>query len=354
MGEALISRAGGGTTEPEVEIPITPGYHSILVTLKAKSSNNPITNATISCKDGDKYYNYTTNEKGQCLFMCNSGSANLLANNTIEGIRYYDIRNTWMNVDAPVGQSSKINMYHNDLLGVQQFNSSASIIFLNPRVVDINIVGGGGGGSGTHLWSNNHVAGYLVGGAGGYINNYPNQKFESHKWYNFKAGSGGSGGRCTYQVDGQSRSISSERGGTGGTSYIENTNYSATGGGGSGGSSSSWSVGGSGNGSPAGSNGIDSPVSFAGGGGSGSGGDLGYDGSWTRIYRAGSPGGGSGSVSQQHWEGGYVWTYSTPGSGKIGGGGGAARAGTNKWEGHTPFYAGGSGGAGVLRINIKE
>ena len=355
MAEAIISRSGGG--EAEQIIPITPGYHSLLVTLKSKSSNAPLANASISCKDGERYYNYTTNEKGQCLFMCNSGAANISITDTIEGIKYFDIDNTRVNVDAPIGQSSKINIYHNDKLGVQQFNNNTNIIFLNPHVVDINIVGGGGGGSGSYLFTDNRIGdgGKAAGGGGGYINNYPDQELKARVYYNFKAGNGGSGGFVGYQRlgDEYNRYGTPYIGGTGGTSIIENTSYMAVGGAGGEFLPPKAGVGGTGNGSIEGSSAQYSPVDFAGGGGSGVGGDYGWNGQWTKVWYVGSPGGGNGTVMRQLWDGGYWWQYSAPESGKIGGGGGGARPGSG-YTSQTSFRSGGRGGDGVLRINIKK
>ena len=72
MAEAILSRSGGG--ESETIIPITPGYHTILATLKTEDGV-AITNQVVSCNDGGRFHNYTTNEKGQAMFVTNSGSA---------------------------------------------------------------------------------------------------------------------------------------------------------------------------------------------------------------------------------------------------------------------------------------
>lgn len=209
MGEALISRAGGGG-EVEQIIPITPGYHTILATLLTPD-NVAITNQTISCKDGDRYYNYTTNEKGQAMFVCNSGSANFLINNTINGIKYIDISNTWINVDAPVGLTQKLNLRYN--IGTSLNIKTNSIFYIlsdRPNAKFIIEGGGGGGGAGS-------VPQECYGGGSGYVNEYTGiNKGE----YNFIIGVGGRGALGGLH----------NQGNTGGTSYIVNTNYSAAGG----------------------------------------------------------------------------------------------------------------------------
>ena len=104
MGEALISRAGGGS-EADVVIPVTPGYHTVLVTLK-DYENKALNGFNLNCKDGSTYYNYSTNDKGQVLFTCNSGSANIFLPNG----NYIDFQSSWTNVAAPIGLTSKVNI----------------------------------------------------------------------------------------------------------------------------------------------------------------------------------------------------------------------------------------------------
>lgn len=201
MGEALITRAGG---EAEGVLPLIPGYHTALVTLKTPDGV-PITNHTVKCTDGNSVYNYTTNEKGQCIFMCNSGHANFLINNVINSIRYIDIKNTWINVPAVVGTSNKINLKF-EPGGSVNFTSNSIFGIMKNRNVNFFLEGGGGGGpmSDVAPW------GGYYGGASGYVNKY---NFIEKGIYNFISGSGKQSG-----------------GGTGGTSYIANTNYSAAGG----------------------------------------------------------------------------------------------------------------------------
>lgn len=207
MGECIISRI----PIKDESVPIIAGYHAILVTLKS-NEGSAITNHSINCKDGNNYYNYKTNEKGQCLFVTNSGSANIFVSNNINGIVYSDISNTWINVDAPVGSSDKLNIVHN--LGQNKIiTSNSNIYFLCTRTCDIVLEGGGGSG-GLNSSTYNGGGG---GGGSGYVNIYNNQILSSG-CYNIVLGKGGSG-------------VSSITNGyAGGTSYIANTNYSAVGG----------------------------------------------------------------------------------------------------------------------------
>lgn len=192
MGEALISRAGGG--EAEAIIPITPGYCSLLVTLKT-FDGEIIPNASLNCKDGPTWYNYTTNEKGQCLFMCNSGSANISFINRINGIQYIDVSNTNLNIDAPVGSSNRITLIPNNV-SYYQINSSKTFGILSTRTVNLHIVGGGGGGGGSYSdYSRDQFTG--GGGGAGYMNNYINTVLVKGI-YNFVAGRGGSAGRSSH------------------------------------------------------------------------------------------------------------------------------------------------------------
>ena len=108
MAECIISRASI-PGEAETIIPITPGYHTILVTVR-DYKGGLMQNYPINCKDGSKYYNYTTNEKGQAMFVTNSGAANIYATNVLSGYTYIDFDTQWKNIDAPVGLNTKDNI----------------------------------------------------------------------------------------------------------------------------------------------------------------------------------------------------------------------------------------------------
>ena len=328
MGEALISRTGGGGSDSDVMIPVTPGYHTVLVTLK-DYENGILGGFPLSCKDGTSFYNYNTNEKGQCLFVCNSGSANILANNYNGSYQYLDFNSKWTNIDAPVGLTSRVNIVLDKGPTGYDFTASKNFTFLKDRVCNLYLVGGGGGGGCGDYYDDGDRDVDLRGGGGGagYLSNYINQTMNQNKLYKLFVGSGGRGGRAGgLYLNPQSSSA-------GGTTYIENTSYSARGGSGGGepdyysGNGGAGGLGsGAGRSNPAGS----SSVSFAGGGGGGG-----------NYPSAGSPYGGRGATTAE----GQGANGSRGGGG--GGGYGFSWTATEDWSGR-----GGWGGAGVMRINI--
>lgn len=321
MGEALISRAGGG--EAEQIIPVTPGYHTILATLLTPD-NIAITNQIISCKDGSTYYNYTTNEKGQAMFVCNSGSANFLINNVINGISYIDIANTWINVDAPVGLTQKINLKYNTGPAKNYTNNGNFAILCDRPNAKIIIEGGGGGGGAASTCME------CYGGGSGYINTYTGI---NKGIYRFIKGIGGAGARGGLHNTGS----------TGGTSYIENTNMSATGGtGGRGGDSAS-----PGQGYKAGQLGKS---------------DMFYDGSnetrWNSYRYFGNGGAGYfGNIGQpgserQTWNG-HFYYYNQNGYASFGAGDGGSMCSSSTWEDDL-MAIGQYGGNGFLHFESFE
>lgn len=330
MAEAILSRSGGGG-ESETIVPITPGYHTILATLKTEDGV-AITNQVVSCNDGGRFHNYTTNEKGQAMFVTNSGSANFLISRIINGVTYADIVDTWINIDAPVGLSSRANLVHNKAQNFKMESSGKFYTICN-RNVNLHIVGGGGGGSGgfcnrRQIWAGG-------GGGAGYANNY-NTKLNKGM-YDFVAGSGGGGGASFDRSEKYAYNPQNvTNGGAGGTSYIKNTDFTAVGGQGGMHAYSSGPVakGGLGDG-----NGGSSPVSYAGGGG-------GAGGGYNAPNPFGYPGGGAGSWT---YPSGQTRTYVGANSGKLaGGGGGDACAG----GAFGTTSGGGSGGTGVLYIEF--
>lgn len=215
MGEAIISRSGGGSQE--TPIPITPGYHTIRVTLM-DWNEKVVQNYKIACNDGTAFYEYTTNDKGQCLFVCNSGAANIHIRNVIDGVTIADIADSWSNVDAPVGLTAdlKLNLIKGpdyvDYTGSKTFNT------LIVSEADLDIIGGGGGGAAGDY--ENAEDTYIYGGgggAGGGWNRYNNIPINRSP-LSFIAGSGGSGGKWR---NGSKHSSDNANGGTGGTSYIK-------------------------------------------------------------------------------------------------------------------------------------
>lgn len=324
MGEALISRAGGGEGEVETPIPIIPGYHTILATIKLP--NGDIAKGwPISCKDGSVYYNYNTNDLGQVLFSCNSGSANIYIGNVVNNVHYIDILDSWKNIPAQVGLSTRLNIELQDGETFSEFlESTLFAVYKNRLANNIILVGGGGGGG--------CITGH--GGGSGYLNQYNNINLIGNNVYNFVVGTGGIGARNNL-LDGNA----------GGTSYIVNTEFSAQGG--QGGQTQDMSGyvsarGGLGNGGqydrrvpPE-----NSPVNFAGGGGGGA--VNATNGSHVNTTKltwgmGGSPYGGNGYAS--------AGVASNQGSDGIRGGGGGG--------GVMLAIGGYNGGSGLMRINIS-
>ena len=324
MGEALISRAGGGAGDSEQIVPIVPGYHSILTTVKLE--NQPIGGIRVTCKDGSTSYNYTTNEKGQCLFMVNSGAANVFVNNNATGYQFLDYTSSnTENIDAPAGSSSKINLIINRGNNYYEFTSSKQFALFNSYNCNIIMAGGGGGGSGGDSVSGGGWAG--GGGGGGAWTNFFNGKLNNGN-YKFSCGSAGSGGRGGKYMSGDPGP-----GGSGGTSVLQYENngiLSATGGGGA-------PLYGAGTGQARGgephADGQPSRTVFGGGGGGGAYWSRDSGSEWS-AGSGGSPYGGSGASSNG----------ARGGAGRYGGGGGGG-CGYDGW--------GGSGGSGVIRININ-
>lgn len=345
MAEAIISRASPNIPEDILDpILTTSTTHGIKVTLK-DPDGVVMSNWPIMCKDGSQTYNYTTNEKGQTIFRVSSGAANIFVNNYVNGVQYLDIQSKWMNIDAPVGLSTRANISmenSNIVNNFVEFTSSKIFKTILNHNVNIAIVGGGGGGGCAYSYSSDNYDWYYTGqgGGSGYLNYY-NYKLENNILYNFISGKGGTG-----------MSSASNRGGTGGTSYIVNTNIQAMGGNGGNGWQTTYNqsygatpaIGGLGNSGccihiSAGFllnatensklNGGNSIINFAGGGGAGA--CVGYS---RRVWNAnpGNPYGGN--VNQA--------------SSRGGGGGG----GHPDWVGQT--VNGFKGGDGLIRITFLD
>ena len=324
MAEAIISRAAG---EAESVVPVTPGYHTILVTLK-DPDGALIGNYPINCKDGSSNYSYTTNAKGQTMFVCNSGAANIFVNNYNGSYRYLDFNSCWTNIDAPIGLTTKVNINLNKGSEMYEFTTNSLFELYKEKVCNLCIIGAGGGGASGGYTSSDDDDDYYYGGGGGsgYMNNYYNQNLNGQ--YNFIIGVGGVGGNAR-----ASSLIYGANANSGGISYIVNTNYSASGGQG-GYAAYSYNVkaaaGGLGDGGKGHpiyarnnlTNGKNSPVDFAGGGGGAS------------LTIGGSPYGGNGANLTINGN-----------AGTRGGGGGAGGANS--------YSMGGKGGNGLMRIYIN-
>ena len=313
MGECIISRASI-PGEAETIVPITPGYHTILVTVR-DYKGGLMKNYPINCTDGSSVYNYTTNEKGQALFVTNSGAANIYATNSFNGYTYIDFDCQWKNIDAPVGLTTKanINLLQNTVSKREYLNAgNYSLAVRSPHLISNIIIVGGGGGGGGH-------ASYSGGGGGaGYLNTL--SEFYMNDRLNIRVGSGGSGG-------------SNSNGNSGGTTTFSNI-LSAAGGGGGDQSGENIAIGGLGNGGLPYNRGENSPVTYAGGGGGGSSGSK----AW---FPGGSPYGGRGY--------GYSGAYAAT-SGSRGGGGGGGGFGTGVDD---ATWKGGKGGNGIVLFNIN-
>ena len=146
LGEALLIKSlGYKQPDPLDSVTIADGRCSILITL-VDSEGNACANTAINCKDGSSWYNYTTNEKGMVLFQCNSGAANIVANNWIGGIRTFDQAPASGNYDAPVGTKFHKIINLSKLTSYNSTSSATGIFRVSDKVANINIIGGGGGG----------------------------------------------------------------------------------------------------------------------------------------------------------------------------------------------------------------
>ena len=195
MGECLIARGQTATKNVLDDIPVSGDYCSIVVLLQ-DSAGGPCENTKINCKDGTRWYNYTTNEAGMVLFKCNSGAANITVNNWINGIYTFDQAAFNKNYDAPVGTKrleklSYERLYRfNETGGSWASRSGKSYngqFRVSNRVSNIVVVGGGGSGSHGHGGGVNFSVDIAGGGGGGgaksYLKNYEISKNQTYKVY---------------------------------------------------------------------------------------------------------------------------------------------------------------------------
>ena len=156
------SQGSGSGGDPFNNIIINASYCSILATVK-DSSGKPISNIPVNCRDGSRWYNYTTNDLGMVLFLCNSGSANITTYNrsVVGGYYIFDqIAPATVNVDAVVGTKQQVNLnfnYRGGTIFIEN-NMSGNWKFFCTNNVFVQMVGAGGGGS------------YNCGGGGGAYN----------------------------------------------------------------------------------------------------------------------------------------------------------------------------------------
>lgn len=343
MGEAIITSRGGSQEDP---VPVVPGYHSILVTLR-DYQGKLLKDYPINCKDGSVWYNYKTNETGKALFTCNSGSANISTNNVVDGYRYLDIPNHIMNCDAPIGGQTRLafNIPKTTTKNFSFGAGTSKIRFMHNQECSGYIVGGGGGGT---YYFDYYYSTKSSGGGGGYLNYINNCIFKQNENINIVVGFGGAG------KGGHNSWTSNGPGGSGQTSYISNYPYSANGGQGGNALSKKGGIG-FGNGGYCDQYTFIKPTnsgsSLAGGGGGATDQTI-YivDGTkpsdYPEKYVKGYPFGGLPAYYTQY-SGGNVTRAQ---SGGIPGGGGAGGSSDN---GQTGSYSiGGAGGNGICKLNM--
>lgn len=207
MGEAIITRAGGGSggSSGGGEFSPDPSLCKILVTL-TNPDGSAVDNGKVKYVDSaGKVSVYSTNAKGKCLVTTNQASGYLYNDEEL-----IDINSQNISLSTPLGEVIKQNM--NRVLQTSDFqytitankNIKFSSLINN---VTAHIVGGGGGagcGGGYARYTINTASGrtwqnscYVTGNecAGG--NGYNNSKLisiDSTKEYQAIIGSGGFGG----------------------------------------------------------------------------------------------------------------------------------------------------------------
>lgn len=207
MAECIIARGGGRSDGGSSGPPIIADKHTILVTV-TDSDGVIINDLSVHCKDGDNWYNYHTNDKGQVLFVTNSGAANITAwNFSINGnYKYIDQIETNKNIDAPVGLSTLLNLSLGFQTSEISFTSMTTNIYQKQcysgnykvRVANyVNVFAGGAGGGGVGATSMDenyyNIASGGCGGAGGGIAINNGVVLNHTQNYLFYIGSGGKG-----------------------------------------------------------------------------------------------------------------------------------------------------------------
>ena len=251
MAECIIARGGGygGGGSNGGLPPVIVGFCQIVATV-LDSDGVPVPDMYVTCKDGSTWYNYHTNENGQCLFITNSGSANITAYNfsNENSYRYMDQESTdTMNIDAPVTTSKYANFQFNRISNIRYYKSGGNIweksnyyfyardsrFRVTNQIGEVIVVGGGGGGGTGQTIYDNERGNYgkntnmSFGGGGGAANHAFNIKVLKNTNYgNFHLGTGGEGGwqdTYTYGRGSSGGTTSalgvSALGGSGGTYY---------------------------------------------------------------------------------------------------------------------------------------
>ena len=343
MGEALISRASSFSAD-DIVVPI-PGYHQIIATLLS-NSGTPMQNMSLNCLDGSVWYNYTTNERGKVKFVTNSGSANISFSNVFpNGARCIDLESAIVNIDAPVGSVTNLNIQLNKVSQVRyNAGSNGSYVFLDTNHINLELgAGGGGGGGGWRRYSSyDNVTDTGGGGGGGeykVLNNLLVNIGQSYPMYIGYGGSGGGAGATNGHFGGS--------GGTGGTtSFLGYSVVGGTGGGGGGSGKPNYS-------GPCGNYGVGANSGYFGNGAGYSQSAYtfvsNYNNSGTRTgfnsnVSIWGGGGASGSDYYDRFTGGYPGGGSKNSAGTNGGGGGGGEG----------YASGGKGGDGMVRITMID
>ena len=182
MGEAIISRAGGGGGSKEN----IPSDISIMLLTLTDSAGKPANAIPVQCNDAGILYNYATNSNGQVLFTSlKSGWANLNISTTyVNGVIIADqVSNGWYNIEAPFGKNTKANLALENIKSKSITNGN--YVFIVKDSININMAGGGGGDGGSFI---------------AYRNN-------SDRWTRHAGGSGGGGAQIQEKVTVQNNTI---------------------------------------------------------------------------------------------------------------------------------------------------
>ena len=234
MGEALISRAGGGNGESET---IVPSDQSMVILTVQDSSGLPLSNIKVNANDAGVFYNYTTNSLGQCLFTLKSGWANFnIQNQYSNGLKFADQTSKgWYNFEATLGKRVELTAKY-DIRNSGNFSTNGNYTFLIKNSINVSLGGGSGGSGGSYtLYQPASYTERMYGGAGGGAQEILNRKLTIARNGIYRVsigsqGASGSSGSGTHQNGHTSISSYPTSGKSGGTSIFNN--ISATGGGG--------------------------------------------------------------------------------------------------------------------------
>ena len=355
MAECIIAR--GGKSSEQDSAPIIQNRHAILATLKT-TRGDIVPDCLVKCKDGNTWYNYHTNAKGQVLFVTNSGSAHIGVYNYSETQRWQILDQGYndYDVDAPVGFSTTMDITFNNNMGSTFFNQMGGTfggglfwrahnenykVIAHNQVFVMAVGGGGSGQQGLYDGAGNFYGGGGGGGGGavsGVVNVNSTDTFKLYigeagifnnnamnvggRWTNYLSGTsggtttafgfvatGGAGGGAAGSVYGgvggngsapvNAVSIQTLFGGNGGNGW-SNNNYSLTG-----------------------TKGQDATGNFTvvkAGGGGGGGGRSTFS-SATAKHAGGSPGGGNGGYGSHGATGSEYFPQAGKNWGSGGGGG---------------------------------